>query len=51
MKANSRTTNFTVKVKKLFNLGIYSWGNGSYYKGQFSNGLRDGEGIWKSNIK
>ena len=28
-------------------LGEYYWLNGSYFKGNFHNGLREGEGLWK----
>jgi len=27
--------------------GAYFWENGSYFKGAFLNGLRNGKGIWK----
>ena len=27
--------------------GEYYWSNGSYFKGHFLNGFRDGKGIWK----
>ena len=27
--------------------GEYYWANGSYFKGNFLNGLRDGHGMWK----
>lgn len=27
--------------------GEYYWANGSYFKGLFKDGLREGQGIWK----
>lgn len=30
--------------------GKYTWKNGSFYIGQFSNGYRQGYGVWRSSI-
>jgi hypothetical protein len=27
-------------------MGEYQWSTGSYYNGQFLNGLRHGKGLW-----
>ncbi len=29
--------------------GEYYWVNGSFYKGDFVNGVREGSGVWHSN--
>jgi hypothetical protein len=30
--------------------GNYYWSNGSYFKGHFLNGLREGKGLWKRGV-
>ena len=30
--------------------GEYYWNHGSYFKGNFINGLRDGKGSWKKGV-
>ena len=30
--------------------GSYYWANGSYFKGSFLNGLREGKGYWKKGV-
>lgn len=27
--------------------GEYYWSNGSFFKGNFENGIRSGKGLWK----
>lgn len=30
--------------------GEYYWADGSFYKGNFRNGFRDGSGTWKNGV-
>jgi hypothetical protein len=30
--------------------GEYYWADGSFYKGSFRNGFRDGSGTWKNGV-
>ena len=32
-------------------IGVYYWVNGSVYKGEFKNGLRDGNGVYQSELR
>ena len=34
---------------KPFGFGEYYWADGSFYKGNFRNGYRQGHGIWKKS--
>lgn len=47
-KANIQIISLMVEVKFTYILGTYYWASKATYSGEFKDGKRHGQGIWKS---